>query len=71
MKAYTIEYKEHSAADVEFINVLADSKDDAYEKAFDAFEELYNGHPYSFWVAGVTYQNGNYHKFNTFEGNPV
>jgi hypothetical protein len=67
MRAYTVEYKEHSAGDVKSISILANSKQDAWERAvFD----LVSPAPYSAWVAGVTYQNGNYKAFNAFEGKP-
>lgn len=67
MRAYTVEYKEHYAGSVNRITILANSKVDAYDKAvYEAIHPI----PYSAWIAGVTYQNGNHKEFNTFEGNP-
>lgn len=66
--AYYIEYREYFASDVQGICVGAKNKYDAYCTALDRLAE--NGiHPYSAWVASVTYKNGNYHRFNTSEGN--
>lgn len=65
--AYHVKYRMHSADDVHGIDVLASNKADAYDKAvYEALPEL----PYSAWVHSVTYNNGNYRTFNTFEGNP-
>lgn len=67
MKRYTIEYKEHSSDEVKSINVSANNKEDAYEKAvFD----ILGGTPYSAWVSSVAYSNGKCKMFNNFEGNP-
>ena len=67
MNAYTVEYKEHLASGVKFVTVLANNKQDAWESAvFD----LVSPAPYSAWVTGVTYKNGNTRHFNTFEGKP-
>lgn len=53
------------------VYVLASNKYDAYDKAvYEEIPKIEGGLPYSAWVASVTYQNGNYHRFNTFEGNP-
>lgn len=61
----------HSAGETHRVFVLAKNKIEAYEKA--VFEEIPKiaGHvPYSVWVHSVTYNNGNYKEFNTFEGKP-
>lgn len=72
MKAYTVEYKEYETANVKCITLLAKNKEDALDKVWDVFENMLDGgHPYSFWIAGVTYQNGNYHRFNTHEGKRI
>ena len=64
---YGVEYKMHRADDVRRMDVIAGSKAEAYDKAvYDVLIEL----PYSAWVASVTYQNGNYKRFNTHEGKP-
>lgn len=68
---YYVEYKMHSADQVRGICVVANNKADAYDYA--VYEEIPSeegGIPYSAWVVSVTYQNGNYRRFNTFEGNP-
>ena len=66
-KTYRVEYKEHSAADVKGIDVLAANKAEAYDRA--VYEKLAEV-PYSAWVASVTYNNGSYRRFNSFEGKP-
>lgn len=71
MKAYTVEYKMHSADKVREISLLARTKEDAWDRAtFEDIPAKEGSCPYSSWVYSVTYQNGNYHRFNTFEGNP-
>lgn len=72
MKQYTVAYKMFFPTDkVDEIVVLANNKENAWEKA--QFEEIPKKEccpPYSAWVEGVTYNNGNYKRFNTFEGKP-
>ena len=52
------------------IDLLANNKEEAYEKAFyEAIPEREGEMPYSAWVSSVTYQNGNVRYFNTSEGN--
>ena len=71
MKAYYINYKMHSADEVQGIQVLAENKEDAHEKAvYELIPQKENELPYSAWVHSVTYKNGNYKIFNTFEGKP-
>ena len=69
---YTVEYKMHSAAEVKSCTVIANSKEEAYEQAtyYDIPIFIEKEHPYSTWVTSVTYQNGNYRRFNTHEGKP-
>lgn len=53
------------------VDVLAPNKEEAYDKAvYEMIPEKEGGLPYSAWVESVTYQNGNYRQFNTFEGKP-
>lgn len=68
-KVYTVYY--NGFGETKHIDVLAKNKAEAYDKAvYEAIPEKEGEHPYSAWVASVTYQNGNYRNFNTFEGNP-
>ena len=68
---YTIEYQLSNFNSVKKICVAAKSKHEAYTKAvFTEIPAKEGEHPYSAWVASVTYQNGNYREFNTFSGNP-
>ena len=71
MKAYYVRYKMYSADEVHWIQSPAENKLDAYEKAvYTLIPEKEGSIPYSAWVSSVTYNNGNYREFNTFEGNP-
>ena len=71
MNSYYVTYKMHSAAEEKGIDLLARNKADAYDKAvFETIPKIEGEAPYSAWVTSVTYNNGNYRKFNTFEGNP-
>lgn len=71
MNTYFIEYKMHRTGKINGVDVLAKNKADVYEKAvYETIPTIEGEHPYSVWVVSVTYQNGNYHHFNTFEGNP-
>lgn len=63
---FTVEYRQHGE-EVKSVCVVARSKAEAYDKAV---YEIIKPIPYSAWVMSVTYQNGNYKLFNTFEGNP-
>lgn len=70
MKAYTVQYR-MIGSDVKQISFLAKNRFDAYDKAtYELIPEKEGEYPYSVWVSSVTYQNGNYKTFNTFEGNP-
>ena len=72
MRQYTLAYKMHKHGEVKRIVSIANKKFDAYLQAsFWDIPEKEGGHPYSAWVEAVTYNNGNYQVFNTFEGQPV
>lgn len=71
MKAYYIYYKMYEADKVKGIDFLANNKIDAYDKAvYEMIPKKEGEMPYSAWVHSVTYNNGNYKVFNTFEGKP-
>ena len=70
MKPYTIKYKMTAAENERFICVLADNKAEAWLAGKDAIRAKEKAFPRSLWVQGVTYQNGNYKKFNTNEKKP-
>ena len=68
---YHVKYKLFDADKVRGIDVIAENKYSAYDEAvFTKIFEKENEYPYSAWVESVTYNNGNHHVFNTFEGNP-
>lgn len=71
-KVYTVEYNLDGPWDItRTISVLAKSQADAYDVAvYDLIPKMHKRSPYSAWVAGVTYQNGNYRRFNNHEGCP-
>ena len=71
-KAYTVAYKTYGEYnDTQYVTVLAKNKYEAYDKAvWEAIPEKEGRIPYGAWVFSVTYQNGNYRKFNTFCGLP-
>ena len=57
------------ASDEQELDVIAESKADAWEKAtFEIIPEKYGKCPYSAFVASVTYANGNTRRFNTCHG---
>ena len=69
MNAYYVNYKMDEFGDEKGIDLLAKNKVDAYERAvYELIPQKEGEQPYSAWVASVTYQNGNCHRFNTFEG---
>ena len=71
MKTYFVEYKMYSADRIHGIQSPAGNKIDAYEKAvYTLIPEKEGCIPYSAWVSSVTYKNGRYREFRTFEGNP-
>lgn len=70
MKTYHVRYRLFQWSEEEGIDVLANNKEEAYDKA--VYETIYDKEewlPYSAWVESVTYNNGNYRTFNTSEGN--
>lgn len=70
-KLYTIEYRMYESDIIHTIEVLSNNKESAYiEATYSAIPEKEKELAYSVWVTGVTYKNGNYKAFNTFEGNP-
>lgn len=71
MAVYTVEFKMTQHGNTNMVDVIADSKVDAYDKAtYEIIPKKEDSVPYSSWVRSVTYQNGNYKLFNTFEGKP-
>ena len=71
MKTYYVQYRMYQHGDLKGICVAATNKHDAYMKAvYQKIRTAEGGLPYSAFVSSVTYSNGNYHEFNTFEGNP-
>lgn len=69
-KVYTVHYRMHQSGEAKMVDVLAKNKAEAYDKAvYEAIVKEQGGLPYSAWVTSVTYQNGNYRRFNTCEGN--
>ena len=64
---YTVEYLDHVSSTTKSIEVNANNKVDAYDKAV---YEVLDTIPYSAWVAKVTYKNGKSRSFNTFSGKP-
>jgi hypothetical protein len=71
MRNYIIEYRMNWGGKVKEIEILANNKVDAIAIAlFEAIPSTEHNHPYSAWVASVTYNNGKHKEFNTFEGKP-
>lgn len=69
--AYTVEYRAWQNGEVKMIDILAHSKAEAHDIAvYEAIPAKEGQPPFSAWVSAVTYQNGNYKRFNTFEGMP-
>jgi hypothetical protein len=71
-KVYTVSYRlEGYWGEDRHIDVLARNKAEAYDIAvYEMIPEIHSYSPYSAWVSGVTYNNGNYHRFNTCDGLP-
>ena len=67
---YDVSYRMYFGAEESHLCVIAGNKAEAYDTAFyEAIPKANEGCvPYSAWVTGVTYQNGNYRYFNTCEG---
>ena len=71
MKTYHIRYKMHQFSNEVGIDVIAQSKETAHDKAvYEVIPQKEGCSPYSAWVSSVTYSNGNWKQFNTFEGKP-
>ena len=71
MKTYHVQYKMHSCDTVKGIDIVAKNKVDAYDKTvYEQIPEIEKSFPYSAWVVSVTYNNGSYKQFDTFEGKP-
>lgn len=69
-QVYAVRYNLHGQKR-QFVEVLAENKYQAYDIAvYEKIPEIEGEHPYSAWVSSVTYQNGNWHEFNTCEGLP-
>ena len=67
---YDVAYRMYKGGEEKAVHVIAKNKYDAYDKAtYEVIPEIESYSPYSTWVTGVTYNNGNYRKFNTSEGN--
>lgn len=66
---YSVKYKMHRADEVKYVCVPARNKEEAYDKAvYDEILKKEGSLPYSAWVDSVTYNNGKYKVFNSFEG---
>lgn len=71
MKTYHIKYKMFDFSETCEIDSMAENRLDAYDTAvYVLIPEKEGAMPYSAWVHSVTYNNGNYREFNTFEGKP-
>lgn len=71
MKAYYVSYKMTESGEVRGIEIHASSKAEAWDLAtYEVIPAKEGSVPYSAWVSSVTYNNGNYHQFNTCEGLP-
>lgn len=70
-KTYNVRYKMEPWETERSIDVIASNKFEAYDKAaYEVISYKEGRNPYSAWVASVTYNNGRYHRFDTFEGLP-
>lgn len=69
---YTVKYKLFSSDIVRTMHLPASNKEEAWDKAvYEGIPLMHRGEtPYSAWVYSVTYNNGNYKRFNTHEGKP-
>lgn len=71
MSTYYVEYILFPTDTVRGIQVIANSKVEAYDNAVYGEIPAETGElPYSAWVHSVTYNNGNYRVFNTHSGKP-
>ena len=68
---YYIMYKMVKYGTYKGVCVCAKNKLEAYRKAiYEMIPAIEGNEPYAAWVESVTYSNGNYKSFNTFEGKP-
>ena len=68
MKAYYVMYRIRGC-EPKGIAIYARNKAEAYDKAvYEEIPKIEGETPYSAWVHSVTYNNGNYKEFYTFEG---
>lgn len=68
---YTVHYRAWQNGEVKMIDILAHNKAEAHDIAvYEVIPAKEGQPPYSAWVSSVTYKNGNYKLFNTFEGMP-
>lgn len=66
---YTIHYRTWKWGEEKEVFAIASTKAQAYDKAvFELIPKVEGELPYSAWVSGVTFQNGNYRTFNTCDG---
>ena len=66
---YTVKYR--GFGDEKFVDVLASSKEEAWDVAtYEKIPDIEGKLPYSAWVSSVTYDNGRTRYFNTSEGLP-
>lgn len=72
MKTYHICYLMSRYGLERELDVLANNKAEAYDKAvFEEIPKVEDGHyPYGAYVESVTYKNGNHKAFNTIIGDP-
>ncbi len=69
-RTYRVAFKFYEFDTVRYINIKADNKGDAYDRAvWERIPNAYKGEfPYSAWVESVKYANGRVHRFNAIEG---
>lgn len=71
MKTYRVVYIMHEYDSERGIDVLANNKAEAYDKAtYEEIPRIEGGYPYGAYVKSVTYNNGNHKEFNNLIGNP-
>ena len=68
---YTVAYRMYWCDTSRYINVRARNKSEAYMlRKYEAIPRKEDGQAYAVWVESITYDNGNWRMFNTFEGKP-
>ena len=71
MRTYHVRYRLRKYGDARGIDVAASNIQDAYSRAvYEQIPDVEGEIPYSAWVVSVTYQNGGYREFDTYEGEP-